>query len=282
MSEPPKLRAVLLAGGAIAVLLVTVLAFHSFYQCSGPQPTLHGMEREENTFFERKLAEWKEFDAPAGSEGHKTDLLPILMGKADLRLFMFFVRFAPFYFEWGSGGSTQLTPYLTGHAGSVDMHPEWCQKMEEENAWAANAVQLGLLKYHCVKHGKPLKEWGRPKEQKDWRYIGERYVRAIDAVSKRMPVSFPGYYDVIFVDGRYRVGCALYAVLKGYALPKKTFLMIDDYGMRLSLYGKVEKYLKRVSGGTGVKKQTALFVVKESFDKAALQEDVKKYIGIPH
>jgi hypothetical protein len=273
MNKVGRLQAVLLAGGIIAAVLV----FYRYKELVTPKEI---EESSSGTFFEKKLSEWTELDVSAGSELHKTDMLPVLMGKDDLRLFMFIVRHAPFYFEWGSGGSTQLIPYVTGYAGSVDMHPEWCLQMEEGNTWVANAVQLGFLKYHCVKHGKPLKKWGISKEESDWRYIGERYVRAIDVVSKKMPVSFPGYYDVIFVDGRYRVGCALYAVLKGYALPKKTFIMIDDYGKRLDLYGVVEKFLKRVSGGTGGKKQTALFVVKENFDEKALEEDVEKYIGI--
>ena len=194
-------------------------------------------------------------------------------------MYLHFVKGARWYFEWGSGGSTQLAPFLAGHAASVDMHPEWCEKLQRGNPWAANAVSLGFLSYYCVNHGKPLVAWGHPANAGDARLIGEQYVPSIDVVSKRVP-GFEGVYTVIFVDGRYRVCCALYSVWKGYALPGKTFVFIDDFGVRKETYGPVLKYFNLVAGGTK-KLQTALFTVKDKFDWEALQEDVKHFMGIP-
>lgn len=159
------------------------------------------------------------------------------------------------------------------------MHPEWCEKLEKGNAWAANAVSLGYLSYHCVKHGKSLAAWGHPKNAEDRAFIGQQYVPAIDVVSKRVP-GFQGHFDVIFVDGRYRVCCALYAVWKHYALPGKTFLFIDDYGVRVNQYGAVLKYFNLVAGGTP-KLQTSLFTVKEDIDWEALEADVEHFMADP-
>jgi hypothetical protein len=71
--------------------------------------------------------------------------------------------------------------------------------------------------------GKPLKMGGYPAQVEDRRVIEMAYVSAIDQIVLKMKLPAGHFFDVVFVDGRYRACCAMYAVLLGY-------FMIDDYG----------------------------------------------------
>ena len=107
------------------------------------------------------------------------------------------------------------------------------------------------------------------------------YVSAIDQIVLKMKLPAGHFFDVVFVDGRYRACCAMYVVLLGYAVHGRSIVMIDDYGTRRDSYGVVEKYLDLVGGGVDKTRDTAAFKVKKDIDWGALRADVKKYIEIP-
>jgi hypothetical protein len=147
---------------------------------------------------------------------------------------------ARLYVEYGSGGSTILADRLGTRTISV-----------ESDRWYAAAVRKGL-------HGSSVTiltpnigltgPWGYPMlRRKTWWRLRKwrRYVVAPFA-SGEVP-------DLIFVDGRFRVACALEAARRILELRKQATIIIDDYEGRPE-YRKVEQHLgpARMVGRSGV------------------------------
>jgi hypothetical protein len=136
---------------------------------------------------------------------------------------------ARLYLEFGSGGSTILADRMRVPTISV-----------EGDRYYANAVRKGLI------NGKvtlvtpnigPTSQWGyphlrRPKwlAQKLWR----RYIEA--------PFNGEAFPDLILVDGRFRVACALESARRAYMQGATSTLIFDDYASR-GLYHTVEAHL---------------------------------------
>jgi hypothetical protein len=116
------------------------------------------------------------------------------------------------YFEWGSGGSTLLVAVLANRAYSVENDLKFYSDMASRDSlqlW----IEAGVLNYRHVDLGE-TGMWAYPKN-KD--VDSTPYVNAIAMLEEPA--------DMIFVDGRYRVACAL----KGWEyLSTSGVLMIHD------------------------------------------------------
>jgi protein O-GlcNAc transferase len=116
------------------------------------------------------------------------------------------------YFEWGCGGSTLLadaTPNLV-HVSSVESDYEWAKKVSD---LAVNSniiwVDIGATK-----------EFGYPAEEN----LKAAWPRYSDIWNQ---TELP--YDLVMIDGRFRVACCL-AVLMN---PKKVqWILFDDFKFR--------------------------------------------------
>jgi len=108
--------------------------------------------------------------------------------------------------EFGCGGST----YLAVNAGlkkiwSVESDSGWIEKLKQEEPIRA-AIQDGRLHLIHSNVGK-TGAWGRVDEQGDrstWHRYHSDVWRGLDAAA----------LDLVLVDGRFRVACALQAVLR--------------------------------------------------------------------
>ena len=95
------------------------------------------------------------------------------------------------YFEWGAGLTTVLSDGLARRVVSVEGSKDWYQKMTTEHAFRPNT----MLRYVDIG---PTKRFSWPLNA----FKGHAYVHAIDD----QPLQ-----DVVLVDGRFRVACALAA-----------------------------------------------------------------------
>jgi hypothetical protein len=120
------------------------------------------------------------------------------------------------YFEYGMGGSTRLACHLGGdrlRIYAVDSSKEWVQRVNHTECIKAGAQQ-GRVSVRAVNIG-PIGAWGMPNGT-TWKHLWPRYSRAIASV--REPV------DLVLVDGRFRVACALTVFLRQ---PKAVVLLHD-------------------------------------------------------
>ena len=111
------------------------------------------------------------------------------------------------YFEWGSGFTTRASDTIAGSVVSIEGSRPWHQKMSEGHAFSPRTrlrfVDIG-----------PTKAFSWPVNHS----LGETYIHAIDDY---------GPQDVVLVDGRFRVACAL-AAFRHIAAGGR--LLVHDFG----------------------------------------------------
>jgi hypothetical protein len=131
------------------------------------------------------------------------------------------------YLEFGSGGSTLLANRLGVRTVSV-----------ESDRFYAASVRHALANPELIEILTPAvgitREWGFPVFFK--RRKGRRYVTA---PFHRFDSQFP---DLIMVDGRYRVACALESARQASRAGAESRLLLDDYAQRPE-YRVLEQYL---------------------------------------
>lgn len=133
--------------------------------------------------------------------------------------------------EYGSGGSTVLAAEMPGkRVTSVESDPDWAAKMHRwfDHNPPARDSRVDVLWSNIGK----TKMWGHPVDQSEW----ARFPRYPLGVWMRADFVPP---DVVFVDGRFRVGCAL---ASAYLTEKPITLLFDDFVPRTA-YHKVQDYL---------------------------------------
>lgn len=137
------------------------------------------------------------------------------------------LRKTQLYLEFGSGGSTLLANNRSVPSISV-----------ESDRFYARAVRRGLAHSEIARIEVPrmviTAEWGMPLFFR--RSKGPRYVEAgFETLGDRFP-------DLVFIDGRYRIACALESARRARLSAVSSLLMFDDYEGR-PFYRAVEDHL---------------------------------------
>jgi hypothetical protein len=154
---------------------------------------------------------------------------PLHMNPAEIDLFGALLQSATYYLEWGSGGST-IAAVRSNVRGivSVESDGKWIAKLQG-HADISTAMVASRLFFRHVDLG-PVGPWGVPtgvEKIRNWpRYAVEPFV------------STDLNFDLILVDGRFRVHCLL-AALNCAAEGTKIFL--HDYAFRHA-YTTIDKY----------------------------------------
>lgn len=137
------------------------------------------------------------------------------------------LRKTQLYLEFGSGGSTLLANQLSVPSISV-----------ESDRFYARAVRRGLAHPDIARIQVPRMgitvEWGMALFFR--RSKGPRYIAAgFEGLGDRFP-------DLVFIDGRYRVACALESARRAHLSGATASLLFDDYEGR-PFYRAVEDHL---------------------------------------
>lgn len=129
--------------------------------------------------------------------------------------------------EYGSGGSTVLAAGFPGkRIVTVESDADWAQMMRD---WFAENPGESRVE---VVHGDigPTRDWGHPVDESEWRRFPAYPLRVWDRGIAP---------DVVLIDGRFRVGCAL---ATAFRTTKDVIVMFDDYADRKA-YHRVEEFL---------------------------------------
>ena len=161
---------------------------------------------------------------------------------------------ASVYGEYGCGTSTiYASNNSSAEIISVDTSEEWVNKVRSE------IRQENRLKIKFMNVGR-ISEWGYPiSYSKRKEFI--KYIEFIWEQSK-LP-------DLILIDGRFRVACFLYSLMKA---KKRTRIIFDDYNRQE--YHVVEEYIKPIN----IEKDQALFIVPETINTFEIKSEFEKFI----
>lgn len=133
--------------------------------------------------------------------------------------------------EYGAGGSTVMAAELPDkHVVSVESDRRWVRCMRR---WfVANPPAEGTTVDVIWSDIGKTAEWGHPADDSDWRKFASYPL----GVWQRRKVPHP---DVVLVDGRFRIGCAL---ATAFSIERPVTLLFDDYTRRKG-FSQVEEFL---------------------------------------
>ena len=142
--------------------------------------------------------------------------IPIMMSKVQREVFERYLYGAKGYFEWGSGGSTLAAEKAVNlqNVASVESDFRWSESISN-HCPRTNVIWVDIG---------PTKDFGWPKEDS-------------------LKISYPRYsdvwnmaeqsYDLVMIDGRFRVACCLAVLLNSKDV--KTILF-DDFKHRIQYH----------------------------------------------
>jgi len=168
--------------------------------------------------------------------------------------------------EFGCGASTLLLLRNgVGALDSVDSQPAWVERVSDQPD-AAAALRTGRLRMHCVDIG-PTRKWGHPSGDE----ASARWPRYAQAVWQ---AALPAAVDFVLVDGRFRVACALTALLKARPDAPVAF---HDFWTRLRAYGEILPFFD-VVGRAG---SLAILAPRPNPDQARIETLLRQYSSDP-
>lgn len=158
---------------------------------------------------------------------------PHLLGE-DEHLFLESLERAERYLEYGAGGSTVVAARHGVRTVCVESDRRFAKAMERK---------IRPFNHHVVIHwadigttgkwGRPMKILATPRRRRRW----PDYVYA--------PDRYRGdeFFDLVLIDGRFRVSCALFVFRRAVQTSTPCLVCFDDYTTRPE-YHVVERYCK--------------------------------------
>ncbi|MBO9681215.1 MAG: hypothetical protein J7502_00860 [Flavisolibacter sp.] len=166
--------------------------------------------------------------------------------------------------EYGSGGSTIWLLKKNKKIYSVESNPDFYEYM---NSIKLVKRSVDKLQYRFIDLG-PTNDWGKPlttTHSNDWPAYYSEIWNDIDATSNKV--------DIVFIDGRFRVSCCLYTILKvlEYRWQDTVFLFHDFW--RRKKYHEVLEFLQEIKSA----EQLAAFKIKDHINIEKVKERLKEY-----
>ena len=170
-----------------------------------------------------------------------------LMSNKDFEAFLSLMNPKNIYFEFGSGGTTYIASYYNLTVYSVESDVKWHEKLKR-NGIKANFITVDL---------KSRGNFGNPGPRttvEDWKKYIQAYKSEYNA-------------DIILIDGRFRVACALDIFQK---IRSDTLILIHDYTNR-DYYHLIENYYLKIKSwdtlAAFVKKPNINLIPEEIYNK---------------
>lgn len=187
---------------------------------------------------------------------------PFAMTKDEKAIFEQTIQDATYYLEFGMGGST-LCALQKSRANiySVESDPVWINQMRKY--LIVKRLENKRLTLHHGDIG-PVREWGNPRSD-NTKALFSNYSSTI---FKRVDAT---KLDVVLIDGRFRVACALNTILKCSGNPYLKIMIHDFWGREI--YHPVLSYLDVVTRVDTL----GVFSIKKDVDLVAVEADYQVY-----
>lgn len=190
-------------------------------------------------------------------------VLEAMMSKGEQRLLSSYITPTAQYFEWGSGGSTDTYGRLTtGTVVSIENFKDWCDKVGALPFVKCRQKTLHKLHYKCI-NPYPTVPFGFPKDEKHYGDFDE-YINAIE--------EYPDF-DVVLVDGRWRVACAMRAL--DY-IRDDTVVFLHDVGKLRPYYDVVYKWYDVIE-----RAESLIAMRRKTNTPRPTKEEFMKYQNMP-
>jgi len=169
------------------------------------------------------------------------------------------------YLEFGAGDSTL---YAAGASSiiridSVDSSRAHIDKNLKSHPIISDAISKKKLAFHVIDIGE-TGGWGYPVND-DKKHLWPNYSLSVFSRESR--------HDLVFIDGRFRIACALNAVIN---TPPSCKIIMHDFWNR-PYYNVVLKYLNV----THQVDTMGIFSKKEKVDRAEIQKMILEYQYLP-
>jgi len=204
----------------------------------------------------------REFEIWIDQKRRIPKVYPFIMHDDERALLKKHLQHSKNYLEFGLGGSTIFALlHSEAEITSVDTNREWISFMK---GYKLVREHLGKrLNVVFTDIGK-TKSWGFPVDETD----SKNFYKFSSEIFEKTDASV---YDLILVDGRFRVACALQSVLNCQN-NRDLKILIHDYSFR-DEYRIVEKYLDKIEFVNSL----YVFKVKDGIDDNELKKDYEKY-----
>lgn len=177
------------------------------------------------------------------------------MSQDEIKLFSTYLKKSKSYFEYGTGGSSKLAASLGLTINGIESDQKWLNQL---------MLEIGKHNFQHVDIG-PTKEWGYPVDLR----AKERFHLYSSAIHNSGES-----YDLILVDGRFRVACALHAakhIIK-HQTQESSLIFIHDFWGR-EYYQPILEFLEEVKSVDSA----AVFQVKKLVDQDKLNKSIKQF-----
>lgn len=155
------------------------------------------------------------------------------MTSKEIKAFSYFMKAENVYFEFGSGGSTNIASYYKVKTFSVESDTKWHQKLKI-NKIHANYITVDLKANY---YGHP----GKQTNIDNWKKYIQSYKKEYNA-------------DIILIDGRFRVACGLdifnkirndTIILIHDYINRKNYHILENYYIKLEIWDTLVSFIKR-------------------------------------
>ena len=236
------------------ILIIKCLSYYYIYSYSNKKnisneiDLMHLIKLMNNsTYFQKKIF----FD------------INIRLSKEEKKFFSLILSKCKNYLEFGSGGTT-LFAYNTPNIEkiiTVESDKKWIKNI---SYYIKNYKNKKKLIFEYIDIGE-ISVWGYPASKKNQ----EKFSNYSKQVFKR----YQNDYDLVFVDGRFRIACTLQVILN---CKSDTKIMIHDFNNR-PFYHILYKYLDIIYSVDTL----ALFSIKDDIDLKEVKLDYEKYKNDP-
>lgn len=186
----------------------------------------------------------------------------VILSPDEQRFLIYNLQQSKHYLEFGAGGSTFLALLHSDvDIVSVENELDWINYLRKWKYIQKNEKITKRLKFYYADTGE-TKGWGRPENY-------ERDKKLFPNYSANVFKEFDNNYDLVLIDGRYRVACTLQTILN---TDENVKILIHDYTYRPE-YHVLEEFLdidKTVDTMVRFKK-------KKNIDKKAVMKMYDKF-----
>lgn len=187
---------------------------------------------------------------------------PFIMSDGERAIFDQAIKTSRHYLEFGLGGSTlRALQKSKAKIYTVESSPEWIDSMRK---YVVVRFSQNRRLFIFPVHIGPLRGWGYP-ASKDFKQFFEKYSSSVFESIDGVPI------DLVLVDGRFRVACALKTIL-AYHENRGIKIMIHDFWNRPH-YHIVLQYLEPIERADTL----GMFSIKKNLELQSVARDYEAY-----